>query len=162
MPFQKMSTNQPLRLWSTNRVSRRAIDRSWESFRCRWMLGLKSEDRYGKIAFQELSRARKVGRTCYIRERFSCWSTARGTCARPFFRGLPSSHNPVYDNEAGRGNIGGTRHGSALLVHWKCEVEELNRISTSMPWKQARGWDSFGTTQSRAKIRTLVQSRNAI
>lgn len=27
---------------------------------------------------------------------------------------------------------------------------------------RARGWDSFGNTQSRAKIRTLMQSRNAI
>lgn len=54
------------------------------------------------------------------------------------------------------------RHGSAFLVCWKCEVEELNRISTSMPRKQPVEWDSFGNTQSRAEIRTPVQPWNAI
>lgn len=54
------------------------------------------------------------------------------------------------------------RHGSAFLVCWKCEVEELNRISTSMPRKQPAEWDSFGNTQSRAEIRTPVQPWNAI
>lgn len=53
-------------------------------------------------------------------------------------------------------------HGTAFLVCWKCEVEELNRISTSMPRKQPVEWDSFGSTQSRAEIRTPVQPWNAI
>jgi len=160
MPFQKMSTNQPLRSWSTNRVSnRQAIDRSWESFRS---MNARIEVR-GPIwenRFQELSRARKVGRTCYIREPFSCWATARGTCARPLFEVCPS-FTTLSTTTRRVGNIGGVSR-KCLLVHWKCEVEELNRISTSMPWKQAWGRDSFGTTQSRAKIRTPMQSRNAI
>lgn len=155
MPFQRAS-NQPLNSWSTSRVSRQATDRSWESLRRRRTRGAEVGRPIWENRFSGLSLGRKVGQTCYIRGSFSRW--ARISCTRPTF-----SEGLLYDQTRSTDAQRRWRVTRASgLVCRKCEVEELNRISTSIPRKRARGWDSFGNTQSRAKIRTLVQSRNAI
>lgn len=99
------------------------------------MLGSKSEDRYGKIAFQGYrAREKSVERVM---------SASRSRAGRRFVERVLdlSSRSALLPPPCLRQRGGWAtlvaRHGSALLVHWKCEVEELNRISTSMPWKQA-------------------------
>lgn len=162
MPFRKVSTNQPLsgRDRRVGWVGRRPIDlesRSAVDERRGW----SQKTDMGKSLFRVIARGKSRSNVLYPRVVLSCWATARGTCARPLFEVCPPSI-ALSTTTRWAGSVGGASHGSTLLVHWKCEVEELNRISTSMPWKQAWGWDSFGITQSRAKIRTPVQSRNAI
>jgi len=155
MPFRRASTNQPLNSWSTSRGSRQATDRSWESLRRRRTRGAEVGRPIWENRFSGLSLGRKVGQTCYIRGSFS--RRANQLYSTDLFEGF--LHDQTRSTDAQR-RWRVTR--ASGLVCWKCEVEELNRISTSIPRKRARGWDSFGNTQSRAKIRTLVQSRNAI
>lgn len=120
----------------------------------------------GKSLFRVIARATKVGRTCYIHGSFSRQANPGigYVYSNRFSKGCAlTSALSQRRGRRRRRRSGRQRHGSACLhLVWKCEVEELNRISTSMPRKRAGGRDSFGNSQSRAKIRTLMQPRNAI
>lgn len=118
--------------------------------------------------FSGLSLARKVGRTCYIRGSFVRRGDGVGYVYSTLLRGLPYPLACRRGDEAGgraggrTGSVGGAsrKRPARLLEVRSGRIKSYFNVNAAEASVRPR--DSFGNTQSRAKIRTPLQSRNAI